>query len=96
VRPFVEHELVVATLTAGPVGFGDSLPLPGFNGTNVTRLLLASRQDGVILKPAHPALRLDLAPPRSPLELWAAPCLPARHGGDPWKVGGRSPTTYVS
>ena len=51
-RLFIEHELVIAVLTTGPVGFGDSLPHPGFKGTNVTRLMLASRKDGVILKPA--------------------------------------------
>ena len=32
-RPFIEHELVIAVLTSGPVGFGDSLPAPGFAGT---------------------------------------------------------------
>ena len=71
---------MIAVLTAGPVGFGDSLPRAGFKGTNVTRLLLASRMDGVILKPAHPALRLDLSPPRGDThgEIWVAPNVPAR------------------
>ena len=78
-------------LTTGPVGFGDSLPRPGFSGTNVTRLRLASRWpnqlskvtatvfrlDGVILKPAAPVLRLDRTTAGGP-ELWAAACLPAR------------------
>ena len=78
-RDHIEHELVVAVLTAGPVGFGDALPtVPGFRGTNVTRLLLASRADGVILKPAHPALRIDSNP-----AVWAAATLPAAYGGDP-------------
>jgi hypothetical protein len=81
-RGNIEHELVIAVLTAGPVGFGDSLPHEGFLGTNVTRLQLASREDGVILKPAHTALRLDSAPGRvsgrmKTNEIWAAPGLPS-------------------
>lgn len=28
-RANIEHELIIAVLTAGPVGFGDSLPRPG-------------------------------------------------------------------
>ena len=62
------------------------LPHSGFKGTNVTRLSLASRKDGFILKPAHTALRLDRSAPR-PLgtntggEIWAAPAVPARAGG---------------
>ena len=68
-----EHQLVVAVLSTGPVGFGDSLPGPGFRGTNATRLLLASRLDGRILKPAHPALQLDALS-----AVWAAPSVPAR------------------
>ena len=69
---------------AGPVGFGDALPGDSnFSGTNITRLLLASRQDSIILKPAHPVFRLDLALTlnasvgAAPLEIWAAPTLPA-------------------
>ena len=85
-RAHIEHELIVAVLTAGPVGFGDSLPHAGFLGTNVSRLGLASRADGVLLKPAHTALRLD-----SDVRIWAAPALPSRfvtgnggqHGNDP-------------
>ena len=53
-RAHIEHELVVAVLTTGPVGFGDMV-----NGTNATRLSLATRTDGTILKPAHTALRID-------------------------------------
>lgn len=95
-RPHIEHQLVIAVLTAGPVGFGDSLPREGFLGTNVTRLLLASRADSVILKPAHTALRLDISPFRGGCghggscgELWAAPAVPARANGDP-AVDGRA------
>lgn len=76
------------------MGFGDSLPHPGFLGTNVTRLLRASRADSVILKPAHPALRLDrvrpspgCSDPNSPQngcgEVWAATTVPSRKGGSP-------------
>ena len=86
-RANIEHELIIALLTCGPVGFGDSLPHPGFAGTNVTRLLLASRSDSILLKPAHTALRLDVAPPNpegaprpghTTMEVWAAPAVPAR------------------
>lgn len=41
-------------LTTGPVGFGDAL-----NATNATRLALASRADGAVLKPAAAAERID-------------------------------------
>jgi hypothetical protein len=51
-----EHELVVATLTCGPVGFGDAA-----GHTNASMLRRASRQDGTILKPAHPIYRTDAA-----------------------------------
>ena len=71
----VEHELIIAVLTAGPVGFGDSLPHKGFEGTNTTRLLLASRADGVILKAAHTALELDANE-----AIWVAPSVPSRAG----------------
>eukprot|EP01043_Picozoa_sp_COSAG02_P033773 COSAG02_NODE_2323_length_9134_cov_28.189928_8_plen_280_part_00 len=69
------------------MGFGDSLPHQGFLGTNVTKLLQTSRSDGILLKPAHTALRLDVAPPIpngsprqgfKPLEVWAAASVPAR------------------
>ena len=56
---YIDHELIVALLTCGPVGFGDSLPNKGFLGTNVTKLLLTSRSDGILLKPAHTALRSE-------------------------------------
>ena len=74
----VEHELIIAVLTAGPVGFGDSLPHKGFEGTNATRLLLASRADGVILKAAHTALELDANE-----AIWVAPSVPSRAGERP-------------
>ena len=86
-RKYIDHELVIALLTCGPVGFGDSLPNEGFLGTNVTKLLQTSRSDGVLLKPAHPALRLDVAPPNTggppragfeALEVWAAAAVPSR------------------
>eukprot|EP01052_Picozoa_sp_SAG31_P014850 SAG31_NODE_936_length_10870_cov_5.136966_9_plen_606_part_00 len=85
-RANTEHELIIAVLTCGPVGFGDSLPRPGFAGTNVTRLLLASRKDGVILKPAHTALPLDIESSGqldSQAHVWAAPSVPARPGANP-------------
>lgn len=87
VRPYVEHELVVALLTTGVVGFGDSLPVVANNmtagGSNLTRLLRMSRNDSVLLKPAHPALRLDLPSIGYAAEnrqIFVAPCVPARIG----------------
>ena len=86
-RKYIDHELIIALLTCGPVGFGDSLPNKGFLGTNVTKLLQTSRLDGVLLKPAHTALRLDVAPPNpggppragfDALEVWAAAAVPSR------------------
>ena len=86
-RKYIDHELIIALLTCGPVGFGDSLPNKGFLGTNVTKLLQTSRSDGVLLKPAHTALRLDVAPPNpggparagfKALEVWAAAAVPSR------------------
>ena len=90
-RRQVEHELVVALLTTGVVGFGDALPLgPAADwpnqtsgGSNLTRLLLMSRADSVLLKPGHPALRLDLpAIGRADenRQIFVAPCVPARAG----------------
>lgn len=46
--------LLLATLSAGPVGIGD--PIGGLNGAN---LLLATRQDGVIVKPDVPLTPID-------------------------------------
>jgi hypothetical protein len=88
VRPYVEHEIIVAVLTTGVVGFGDSLPVIKPNattagGSNLTRLLRASRSDSVLLKPAHPALRLDLQSIGYSAEnrqVFVAPCVPARAG----------------
>ena len=78
-RPTVEHDLVVATITAGPVGFGDLI-----NGTNATLLRKALRQDGTILKPASAALRVDRywkPAPDGGAEIWAAVTGPAGSGG---------------
>ena len=78
-RQRIELEIIIATLTTGPIGFGDAE-----NRTNATRLFLASRADGVILKPCFPALRLDsayvagLGRGDSAGEVWTAPSAPAR------------------
>lgn len=74
-RPTPVHDLVVATLTAGPVGFGDLV-----NQTNATLLASATRLDGSLLKPASTALRIDRfyrAPPHGGAEVWAAVTGPA-------------------
>ena len=44
-------------------------------GTNTTRLFLATRADSTILKPAHPAMRVDVGPPRGVDGMWG-------HGGE--------------
>ena len=76
-RADTEHALVVAVLTAGPVGVGDMI-----NGTNITRISRALRADGTILKPAHPAVLLDGAFTGSDgclnAQVWSAPAAPAR------------------
>lgn len=81
IRLNIEHELIMAVLTTGPVGFGDML-----NVTNATRLNLATRADGVILKPAFAAYRFDgfyYQPSKkvykcAKKEIWLAVSVPAR------------------
>ena len=53
-RRNLRHDVALAVLTSGPVGFGDSV-----GRTDARMLVRASRADGAILKPAFPALRLD-------------------------------------
>ena len=75
-RPHIAHELVIATLTTGPVGIGDALDC-----TNVTLLRQATRADDVILKPCAAAARLDAFYADAdfgPGEVWAAASAPAR------------------
>jgi hypothetical protein len=55
-RKNVRHDLTLAVLSTGPVGFGD---LAHGNGTDADLLRRAIRYDGVILKPAAPILRVD-------------------------------------
>ena len=74
-RPTVVHDLIVSTLSAGPVGFADLL-----NHTNASLLALATRQDGTILKPAATALRVERYYKPAPLggrEIWTAVTGPA-------------------
>ena len=72
----LEHDLIVATLSTGPVGIGDSV-----GHSNRSFLLPAMRADGVIIKPAKPALRLDrfyasADPKARQQEIWSAPSRP--------------------
>ena len=53
-RPTVVHDLIVSTLSAGPVGFGDLV-----GKTDAQLLAMATRKDGNILKPAATALRIE-------------------------------------
>jgi hypothetical protein len=48
------ENLLLATLSAGPVGIGD--PIGGLNAANV---LMATRQDGVVVKPDVPLTPVD-------------------------------------
>ena len=80
----IERNLLMATLTTGPVGIGDMI-----GGTNLTLLNRALRPDGIILKPAFAAHRLDNfyylnstsgnnANTCARAEVWSAPTVPAR------------------
>eukprot|EP01052_Picozoa_sp_SAG31_P012126 SAG31_NODE_701_length_12730_cov_3.008709_1_plen_646_part_00 len=75
----LEHELIMATLSTGPVGIGDKV-----GSTNATLLNRALRSDGVILKPGFAAHRLDDFYSTVPGhlcagdEIWSAPTVPAR------------------
>ena len=83
------HQLVVAVLTTGPVGIGDEA-----GHTNVDMLAPALRNDSTILKPAHPAMRLDSwysDRSKKKGELWEAVCAPAVAANPrqlpPWSAG---------
>jgi hypothetical protein len=54
-EPLPVREMVVATLSTGPVGPGD-----GINFTNIERIMKCCRQDGLILKPDRPITMIDL------------------------------------
>ena len=74
-RPTVVHDLIVATVTAGPIGFGDLV-----GHTDAQLLSRALRKDGTILKPASAALRVDRFYRPAPVggaEIWAAVTGPA-------------------
>ena len=74
-RPTVVHDLIVATVTAGPIGFGDLV-----GHTDAQLLSRALRKDGTILKPASAALRIDRFYRPAPVggaEIWAAVTGPA-------------------
>ncbi|CAF3719866.1 unnamed protein product [Adineta steineri] len=49
-----EREILIATLSTGPVGPGD-----GINYTNVERIMKCCRQDGLILKPDRPLTMIN-------------------------------------
>lgn len=73
VRMNLMRDLVLAVLTAGPVGIGDVI-----GGTDVKLLTTALRADSVILKPAHPFLRLEkyYAQESQKEMLWVAASVP--------------------
>ncbi|CAF3945609.1 unnamed protein product [Rotaria sordida] len=49
-----EREILIATLSTGPVGSGDAI-----NYTNVSRVMKCCRQDGLILKPDRPLTMIN-------------------------------------
>jgi hypothetical protein len=49
-----EREILIATLSTGPVGPGDAI-----NYTNVERIMKCCRQDGLILKPDRPVAMIN-------------------------------------
>ena len=73
-RRNIRHDLATAVLSTGPLGFGDLV-----GATDAPLLRRAMRADGVLLKPAFTALRLDRFYDASggAAEIWAAPTGPA-------------------
>ena len=51
---FPDREILIATLSTGPVGPGDAIQY-----TNVSRIMRCCRQDGLILKPGRPLTAID-------------------------------------
>jgi hypothetical protein len=49
-----EREILIATLSTGPVGLGDAI-----NYTNVQRIMKCCRKDGLILKPDRPLTTIN-------------------------------------
>lgn len=79
-RPNVLHDAIFTTLSTGPFGIGDML-----GDTNASLVAAATRADGIILKPAAAALRVDRfynVPLPSP-----SPSPPPSPPGPPWEVG---------
>jgi len=50
-----DREILIATLSTGPVAFGD-----GINYVDIERIMRCCRQDGLILKPSEPLTMIDL------------------------------------
>ncbi|CAF4590273.1 unnamed protein product, partial [Rotaria magnacalcarata] len=51
-----DREILISTLSTGPVAFGD-----GINYGDKERIMRCCRQDGLILKPTKPLTMIDLA-----------------------------------
>ena len=70
----IQRDFICAVLSTGPVGIGDMV-----DGTDASVLALALRADSVVLKPAHPLLRLErFYAGTDTAQLWAAASVPAR------------------
>jgi hypothetical protein len=54
-EPLPDREIVIATLSTGPVAYAD-----GLDYTNVTRIMRCCRLDGLILKPARPLTLINM------------------------------------
>jgi hypothetical protein len=66
-EPWPERQALVASLSGGPVAFGD-----GIGYTNKTLLMKTCREDGLLLKPDKPATPIDrtFTPYSPPAEVW--------------------------
>ena len=72
-RPNIRHDLTIAVLSTGPVGFGDLV-----GDTDAALLRRAMRRDGVLLKPGFPSVRTDrYFTATGGAEIWTAPTGPA-------------------
>ena len=53
-EPLPDREILMATLSTGPVGVGD-----GINFINKERIMRCCREDGLILKPDRPVTMIN-------------------------------------
>lgn len=73
IRQNIQRDLLVATLSAGPVGIGDMV-----GGTDLQMLRPVLNMASIILKPAHPFLRLNRYYTGDTASVFTAVSVPAR------------------